>query len=143
MAQAGARVQPVSGHGTGPPVPVAANWRRTSGLHHHMPTRSVCAEARRKQMRVPVLAALAGVGLSVLALPAAAVPAGPVAGVSSPPDMLTNVRMKRHRVRRHSMSGIQRRYPGASFVRNKTPGAAAGSGGGNGVTGSYAAPSGR
>lgn len=94
-------------------------------------------------MRVLVLAALAGVGVSLLALPASAVPAGPVAGVSSPTDMLTNVRMRRHRVRRRSMSGIQRRYPGASFVRNKTPGAAAGSSGGNGVTGSYAAPSGR
>ena len=94
-------------------------------------------------MRVLVLAALAGVGLTVLALPAVAVPAGPVAGVSSLSDMLTNVRMRRHHTRRHSMSGIQRRYPGASFVRNKTPGAAAGSSGGNGVTGSYAAPSGR
>lgn len=94
-------------------------------------------------MRVLVLAALAGVGLSVLTLPAAAVPAGPVPGVSSPIDMLINVRMKRHRMRRHSMMRTQRRYPGASFVRNKTPGAAAGSSGGNGVTGSYAAPSGR
>lgn len=94
-------------------------------------------------MRVLILATLAGVGLSVLALPAAAVPAGPVAGVSSPSDMLTNVRMRRHRMRRHSMSRIQRRYPGASFARNKTPGAIAGSSSGNGVTGSYAAPSGR
>lgn len=94
-------------------------------------------------MRVLVLAALAGVGLSVLALPAAAVPAGPVAGISSPSNMLTTVRMRHHRMRRHSMSRIQRRYPGASFVRNKTPGAIAGSSRGNGVTGSYAAPSGR
>lgn len=83
-------------------------------------------------MRVLVLAALAGVGLSVLALPASAVPAGPVAGISSPSDMLTNVRMRRHRMRRHSMSRIQRRYPGASFARNKTPGAIAGSSGGMG-----------
>lgn len=94
-------------------------------------------------MRVLVLAALAGLGLGVLALPASAVPAGPMAGISSSSDMLTNVRMRRHRMRRHSMSRTQRRYPGASFARNKTPGAAAGSGGGNGVTGSYAAPSGR
>lgn len=94
-------------------------------------------------MRILVLAALASVGLSVLALPASAVPAGPVAGVSSLSDMLTTVRMRRHHMRRHSMSRTQRRYPGASFARNKTPGAPAGSGGGNGTTGSYAAPSGR
>ena len=94
-------------------------------------------------MRVQVLAALAGLGLGALALPASAVPAGPMAGISAPSDMLTNVRMRHHRMRRHSMSRIQRRYPGASFARNKTPGAIAGSSGGNGVTGSYAAPSGR
>ncbi|WP_182180209.1 hypothetical protein [Methylobacterium radiotolerans] len=94
-------------------------------------------------MRIPVLAALAGVSLGVLAVPASAVPAGPGAGISSPSDMLTDVRMRRHHVRRHSTSRILRRYPGASFVRNKTPGAPGGSSRGNGVTGSYAAPSGR
>jgi len=40
-------------------------------------------------MRIPVLAALAGVSLGVLAVPASAVPAGPVTGISSPSDMLT------------------------------------------------------
>ena len=94
-------------------------------------------------MRVLVLAALAGVGLSVLAIPALAVPAGPVAGISSPSDMLTNVRMRRHRMHRRSMMRTQRKYPGASFARNTTRGAIAGSGGGNGATGSYAAPSGK
>ncbi|MGU3545081.1 hypothetical protein [Methylobacterium sp. A52T] len=94
-------------------------------------------------MRILVLAALAGVGLGVLAVPASAVPAGPATGLSAPSDMLTDVRMRRHHLRRHSMSRVQRRYPGASFVRNKTPGSAGGSSRGNGVTGSYAAPSGR
>ena len=94
-------------------------------------------------MRTLFLAALAGVGLASLTFPAAAVPAGPVAGVSSPSDMLTNVRMRHHRMHRRMMSRTQRRYPGASFARNKTRGAIAGSGGGNGTTGSYAAPSGR
>ena len=94
-------------------------------------------------MRILVIAALAGVGLGVLAVPASAVPAGPATGLSSPSDMLTDVRMRRHHVQRHSMSRVQRRYPGASFVRNKTPGSAGGSSRGNGVTGSYAAPSGR
>ena len=94
-------------------------------------------------MRILVLAALAGVGLGVLTVPASAGPAGRATGLSSPSDMLTDVRMRRHHVRRHSMSRVQRRYPGASFVRNKTPGSAGGSSRGNGVTGSYAAPSGR
>ncbi|MEE7504808.1 hypothetical protein [Methylobacterium mesophilicum] len=99
-------------------------------------------------MRILVLAALAGVGLGVLAVPASAVPAGPVTSIASPSDMVTNVRMRRHHMRhhhmrRHSMSRIQRRHPGASFVRNKTRGAAGGSSRGNGVTGSYAAPSGK
>lgn len=94
-------------------------------------------------MRIPSLTALAAVGLAILCLPAAAVPAGPVAGVSSQPDMLTQVRMRRHRMRRSSMQRTQRMYPGASFVRNTTRGAPAGSSGGNGTTGSYAAPSGK
>ena len=38
------------------------------------------------------------------------------------------------------MQRTQRMYPGASFVRNTTRGAPAGSSGGNGTTGSYAAP---
>lgn len=94
-------------------------------------------------MRFRVLAALVGVGFSVLALPASAVPAGPVASVTAPSDMVTTVRMRRHHMHRRSMMRTQRKYPGASFVRNTTPGAPAGSGGGNGTTGSYAAPSGR
>ncbi|TXM98878.1 hypothetical protein FV242_27355 [Methylobacterium sp. WL64] len=94
-------------------------------------------------MRMFVLAALAGCGFAGLILPASAVPAGPGAGVSSPSDMLTNVRMRRHRMHRRSMMRTQRKYPGASFVRNTTRGAPAGSSGGNGTTGSYAAPSGK
>ncbi len=94
-------------------------------------------------MRTMFLAALAGVGLASLTLPAAAVPAGPAAVITSSSDMLTTVRMRRHHMRRRMMSRTQRRYPGASFARNKTPGAPAGSGGGNGATGSYAAPSGK
>ncbi|MEE7493772.1 hypothetical protein MOTC310_26440 [Methylobacterium oryzae] len=94
-------------------------------------------------MRISALAALAGVSLGILSVPAAAVPVGPVNGVSPPSDMVTDVRMRGHHMRPHSMSRIQRRYPGASFARNKTPGAPGGSSRGNGVTGSYAAPSGR
>ena len=94
-------------------------------------------------MRMFVLAALAGCGLAGFVLPASAVPAGPAAGVSSPSDMFTNVRMRRHRMHRRSMMRTQRKYPGASFVRNTTRGAPAGSSGGNGTTGSYAAPSGK
>lgn len=60
-------------------------------------------------MRILIFAALAGASLVGLSLPAAAVPAGPVAGVSSPSDMLTNVRMRRHRMRRPSMTWVQRR----------------------------------
>ncbi|MCJ2067292.1 hypothetical protein MKK75_00455, partial [Methylobacterium sp. J-030] len=89
-------------------------------------------------MRFLTLSVVAAIGTTILSLPAAAVPAAPVAGISSPSDMLTNVRMRRHHMRRRMMSRTQRRYPGASFARNKTPGAPAGSGGGNGVTGSYA-----
>lgn len=94
-------------------------------------------------MRTLTLAALAAIGVAVLSLPAAAVPAGPAASISAPAGMVTNVRMRRHRMRRSRMGSIQRKYPGASFVRNKTPGAIGGSSGGNGVTGSYAAPSGK
>jgi hypothetical protein len=94
-------------------------------------------------MRIPSLAALSAVGLAILCLPAAAVPAGPGAGASSPSDMFTPVRMRHHRTRRPSMQRTQRMYPGASFVRNTTRGAPAGSSGGNGTTGSYAAPSGK
>ncbi|MCJ2089542.1 hypothetical protein MKK88_26655 [Methylobacterium sp. E-005] len=94
-------------------------------------------------MRFLTLAVLAAAGSAVLSLPAAAVPAGPVAGVSSPSDMLTTVRAKRHRKKRAMMSNSQMMKPGASGVNNKTPGAPAGSGGGNGATGSNAAPSGK
>lgn len=93
-------------------------------------------------MRFLMLAALAATGSIVAFLPADAAPARPIAVLSSPSDMLTTVRMRRHRMRRHFMSRSQRKYPGASFVRNKTPGAPAGSSGGNGTTGSTAAPSG-
>lgn len=94
-------------------------------------------------MRFLTLAVLAAAGSAILSLPAAAVPAGPVVGVSSPSDMLTTVRMRRHHMRYHSMSRMHRSYPGASFVRKRTPGAPAGSNMGNGATGSVAAPSGQ
>lgn len=92
-------------------------------------------------MRYVMLAALAASSV-ILSHPAAATPASPVAGLSAPSDMLTNVRMRHHRIRRHSMWRTQRRYPGASFVRKRTRGAPAGSNLGNGATGSVAAPSG-
>lgn len=94
-------------------------------------------------MRFLILAVLAAAGSAILSLPAAAVPAGPVVGIASPSDMVTSVRMKRHRKRRSMMSNSQMMKPGASGVNNKTPGAPAGSGGGNGATGSTAAPSGK
>ncbi|MGH1572847.1 hypothetical protein ACRAWG_21915 [Methylobacterium sp. P31] len=93
-------------------------------------------------MRLLMLAALAASSV-VLSLPAAAAPASPVAGLSSPSEMLTDVRMSRHHMRHHSMSRMHRGYPGASFVRKRTRGAPAGSNMGNGATGSVAAPSGQ
>jgi hypothetical protein len=91
-------------------------------------------------MRASIIAALlAGLGPVVLTGPAAAVPAGPGSTVTVPSDVLTPVRMKRHRMRQS-----RRMMPGASGVRNVTRGAPAGSStGGNAVTGSTAAPSGR
>jgi hypothetical protein len=84
------------------------NQKRVSGLPYK-PTRFSCAEARRITMRIVILAALAGAGLAGLSLPAAAVPAGPVVGVSSPSDMRTDVRMRRHHMRRPAMTWVQRR----------------------------------
>lgn len=53
-------------------------------------------------MRTLILAAITAVSLAVLSLPAAAVPAGPVSGISSS-DMLTQVRMRgHHMMRRHA-----------------------------------------
>jgi hypothetical protein len=123
------------------------NRRKRSTLHLDL-MRSECTGFWGKHMRNLTLAAFAAAGLAVLSLPAAAVPAGPALGISSSSDMLINVRMRHHHMRRHHMrrgmmSQTQRRYPGASFVRNKTRGAAAGSSMGNGTTGSYAAPSGK
>lgn len=91
-------------------------------------------------MRASIIAALvAGLGSVSLIGPAAAVPAGPGSAVATSSDMLTPVRMKRHR-KRMSRRGMM---PGASGVRNVTRGAPAGSSGGNAVTGSTAAPSGK
>lgn len=94
-------------------------------------------------MRTLTLAILAVAGSVAASLPAAAVPAGPLAGISPTSDMVTVVRMKRRHMRRSAMSRSQMMKPGASGVNNKTPGAAAGSNMGNGATGSYAAPSGK
>lgn len=60
-------------------------------------------------MRLFILAALAGAGLAGLSLPAAAVPAGPGAGVSSPSALRTDVRMRRRPMRRPAMTWVQRR----------------------------------
>ena len=89
-------------------------------------------------MRCLMIAALAATGTLMLSFPAAAIPAGPLSGLSSSSDMLTYARL-----RRHSMRRSQRMNPGASFATKRTRGAPAGSTGGNGATGSYAAPSGQ
>ena len=60
-------------------------------------------------MRTLALTAFAAIGLALLSLPAAAVPAGPMSGISTSAGMLTPVRMRRHRMRRPSMTWVQRR----------------------------------
>lgn len=86
-----------------------------------------------------IVALLAGLGSVSLIGPAAAVPAGPGSGLAASSGMLTPVRMKRSRKR--TRRGMM---PGASGARTVTRGAAAGSStGGNTVTGSTAAPSGK
>lgn len=53
-------------------------------------------------MRNLTLAAVTAVSLAVMSLPAAAVPANPVSGISSP-KVLTQVRMRgHHMMRRHA-----------------------------------------
>ncbi len=90
-------------------------------------------------MRVSTLAALLLTGLASAALtgPASAAPAGPAPSVTAPDGLLTTVRAKHHRARRHA----GRR--GGSRFNNVTRGAIGGDSGGNAVTGSTAAPSGR
>ena len=59
-------------------------------------------------MRTLTLTAFAAIGLAFLALPAAAVPAGPVSGISEPSDVITLARMRSHRMRRSKMTWVQR-----------------------------------
>lgn len=96
-------------------------------------------------MRTSTFAAalLSGFGIAALATPAAAVPAGPSIAVAAPADTIVNVRMKKRRMKRVSgrrMMGGPSTSGGRSTA---TPGAPAGSTGGNGVTGSGAAPTGK
>jgi hypothetical protein len=94
---------------------------------------------RRSIMRASTIAAalLAGLAAASLAGPAAATPARPSAAVTASDGLLTQVRAKRHRVRRSA------RMPAGSRFNNVTRGAIGGDTGGNAATGSTAAPSGR
>jgi hypothetical protein len=90
-------------------------------------------------MRASTIAALlAGIAAASLTGPAAAMPGGPSPAVTAPDGLLTTVRAKRHhRIRRSA------RMPSGSRFNNVTRGAIGGDSGGNAVTGSTAAPSGR
>ena len=90
-------------------------------------------------MRTSIIAAalLTGLGTAPLVTPAAAVPAGPASAIAVPTDAIVNVRMKRSRMMR--MGGPST----SNGPSTATRGAPAGSTGGNGVTGSGAAPSGK
>jgi hypothetical protein len=90
-------------------------------------------------MRASIIAAalLSGLAGASLAGPVLAAPASPSPAVAAPDGLLTSVRAKRHRVRRSA------RMPSGSRFNNVTRGAIGGDSGGNAVTGSTAAPSGR
>lgn len=95
-------------------------------------------------MRTSMIAAalLTGFGTASVITPAAAVPAGPASAIAVPTDAIVNVRMKKRRMKRSRMM----RMGGPSTSNGPstaTRGAPAGSTGGNGVTGSGAAPSGK
>ncbi|GJE51994.1 hypothetical protein GOFOIKOB_5059 [Methylobacterium tardum] len=80
---------------------------------------------------------LAGFAAASLTGPASATPAGPSPSVAASDGLLTTVRARRHRMRRGA------RMLGGSRFNNVTRGAIGGDSGGNAVTGSTAAPSGR
>ncbi|KAA0114205.1 hypothetical protein CIW48_28830 [Methylobacterium sp. P1-11] len=90
-------------------------------------------------MRASTIAAalLTGITTALLAGPATAAPTGPSPSVAASDGLLTTVRAKRHRARRST------RMPSGSRFNNVTRGAIGGDSGGNAVTGSTAAPSGR
>lgn len=95
-------------------------------------------------MRASIFATalLAGLGGAVLTGPAAATPAGPSPSVSASDGLLTSVRARRHSLRHHRLRRSAR-MPSGSRFNNVTRGAIGGDSGGNAVTGSTAAPSGR
>lgn len=98
-------------------------------------------------MRAPILTAILMTGLAAAALtgPATAAGLGPAPSLAASDGLLTSVRA-RHHVRRHVRHHRMRRsarMPAGSRFNNVTRGAIAGDSGGNAVTGSTAAPSGR
>ena len=90
-------------------------------------------------LRATLIAAglLAGLAAASLTGPASAAPAGPSPSVTASDGLMTTVRARRHRMRRSA------RMPSGSRFNNVTRGAIGGDSGGNAVTGSTAAPSGR
>ena len=90
-------------------------------------------------MRATLFAAglLAGLAAASLTGPALAAPAGPSPSITASDGLMTTVRVRRHRMRRSA------RMPSGSRFNNVTRGAIGGDSGGNAVTGSTAAPSGR
>ncbi|MGY2053104.1 hypothetical protein [Methylobacterium sp. JK268] len=93
-------------------------------------------------MRIAIITTfvLAGLGAGALSGPASALPVGPDRGIAAPDGAISEARMRRHA--RHAHRHGFRVRPGGRF-NNVTRGAPAGSSGGNAVTGSTAAPSGR
>lgn len=90
-------------------------------------------------MRNSIIAAglFAGFGMALLVIPAAAIPFRPSLAVGTSTDMLAATRMRRS----DRPAGLVRHQ---QYRFNQvTRGAPAGSSGGNGVTGSVAAPSGK
>lgn len=99
-------------------------------------------------MRISIVSAglLAGLGMASLTAPAAATPIGSSVAVAVPHGMLTQVRMRRssRRVRPENFANQMELVRHQRYRFNQvTRGAPAGGSGGNGVTGSVAAPSGK
>lgn len=99
-------------------------------------------------MRISIVAAslLVGLGMASLAFPADAVSFGPSAAVAAPSGMSVRVRMRRsgRRIRPAGLANHMSPTRHQQFRFNHvTSGAPAGDRGGNGVTGSVAAPSGK
>jgi len=99
-------------------------------------------------MRISIVTAglLAGLGVASLTSPAAATSIGSSLAVAVPSGMLTKVRMRRsgRRVRPAIVANQVSPVRHQQFRFNQvTRGAPAGGRGGNGVTGSVAAPSGK